>query len=77
MPLPGRSELHHRRQFFQKIGQQPPKVGVVPLQGFDLVGVNAAVQTEMGRFVSGSMLNSLLAIATKRRFITIGFPVVR
>ena len=27
-PLPDRSELHHRRQLFQQIGQRPPKVSV-------------------------------------------------
>ena len=46
-PLPDRSELHHRRQLFQQIGQRPPKVSVVPLQGLDLVGVNAAVGVHM------------------------------
>ena len=40
---PDRSELHHYRQLFQQIGQRLPKVSVVPLQGLDLVGLNADV----------------------------------
>ena len=47
MPLHDRLELYHRRQLFQQIGQRPPKVSVVPLQGIDFAWVNAAVGVHM------------------------------
>ena len=41
--------LHHRRQLFQQVGQGPPKVGVVLLQGGDVLGVHAAVGVGLDR----------------------------
>lgn len=46
-------QLHHRRQLFQqsKLDSAHPKISVVPLQGLDLVGVNAAVGVHMDRYL--------------------------
>lgn len=50
-PLPDRSEFHHLRQLFQQNRQWLSKVSIVPLQGLDLVGVNAAVGVHMDRYL--------------------------
>jgi hypothetical protein len=35
--------LHNSRQFFQKFGQWPPQLFIVPLQGFNFLGIDPAV----------------------------------
>ena len=48
-PLPGRSEPHNGGELFQKIGQGPPQLFIVPLQRLDLLRVNTAVGVRLDR----------------------------
>ena len=41
--------LHNSRQLFQKIGQWPPQLFIVPLQSLDLLGINPAVGVGLDR----------------------------
>ena len=48
-PLPGRSEPHDGGELFQQIGKGPPQLFIVPLEGCDLLRVNAAVGVRLDR----------------------------
>ena len=42
-------KLHHRRQLFEQVGQRLPQGFIVPLEGLDLLRVNAAVGVRLDR----------------------------
>ena len=48
-PLPGRSKPHDGGELFQQIGKGPPQLFIVPLEGRDLLRVNAAVGIRLDR----------------------------
>ena len=44
-------KLHHRRQLFEQVGQRLPQGFIVPLEGLDLLRVNAAVGVRLDRYL--------------------------